>query len=140
MVTHRLLADLVVLVHAAYVGFVVLGLATTLIGILFRWSWVRNFYFRAAHLAAIALVSVEAIAGIACPLTTLEKMLRQKADQTGYPGDFVGYWVHAIIFVDAPPWVFTACHIVFGLLVAAVFVLAPPRWPRRAQSARGSRA
>jgi hypothetical protein len=131
MVTYRLLAELVVVLHGAYVGFVVLGLATTLIGILLRWTWVRNFYFRAAHFAAVALISVEAIAGVVCPLTTLENVLRQKAGQTGYAGDFLGYWVHAIIFFDARPWVFTACHIVFGLLVAMVFLLAPPRWPGR---------
>src|SRR3990172_751123 len=107
MVAYRILADLIVILHAAYVGFVVLGLAAILIGVVLRWSWVRNFWFRAAHLAAIAVVAIKAIAGTACPLTTLENALREMGGQTPYPGDFVGYWAHQLIYFEGPPWVFT---------------------------------
>src|SRR2546428_9185770 len=131
MVLYRILADLIVVLHAAYVAFVTLGLVAILIGWAMRWNWVRNCWFRVAHLTAIAIVCAEAILGIVCPLTDLENSLRARGGQTGYPGDFIGYWVHELIFFDAPPWAFTICYIGFGLLVVTAFLIAPPRWPRR---------
>jgi len=127
MVAYQILADLIVILHAAYVGFVVLGLAAILIGVVLRWSWVRNFWFRAIHLAALAIVAIKAITGMMCPLTTLENALREMGGQTRYPGDFLGYWAHQLIFFEGPPWVFTACYVVFTLLVLALYLLAPPR-------------
>jgi hypothetical protein len=127
----RLLADLIVVFHAAYVSFVVFGLVAILVGAVFRWEWVRNFWFRALHLTAIGIVVAEALVGMTCPLTDWEKWLRQSAGQASYPGDFLGYWAHRLIFYQAEPWVFTVIYVVFGLAVLAAFVLAPPRWPGR---------
>lgn len=127
MVTYQILADLIVILHAAYVGFVVLGFVAILIGVVLHWSWVRNFWFRAVHLAAIAIVAIKAIIGIVCPLTALENWLRQKGGQARYLGDFVGYWAHQLIFFEGPPWVFTICYVAFALLVVALLVFAPPR-------------
>lgn len=127
MLWPRILADVIVVVHASYVSFVVLGLVAILLGIVFRWSWVRNFWFRVAHLTAIGIVVAEALTGIACPLTVWEKDLRRMAGQASYPGDFLGHWVHELIFYRAERWVFTVCYVCFGLAVLATFVLAPPR-------------
>ena len=69
-------AALVLVVHVAYILFVVAGLALIWIGAWLGWRWVRNFWFRVLHLCAIALVALEAILGIACPLTVLEDQLR----------------------------------------------------------------
>ena len=60
----RLLADVVVAIHALYVAFVVLGLVAISIGYARAGDWVRNRYFRLFHLAAIGLVCVESIVGI----------------------------------------------------------------------------
>ena len=98
------LADAVVILHAAYVGFVVLGFAAIFVGVARGWNWVRSFGFRLAHLSAIALACVESILGSAWPLTTVENGLRGRAGQARYPGNFVGYWAHRLIFYDAPPW------------------------------------
>jgi len=129
-----MLADLIVVFHAAYVSFVVFGLVVILVGIAFRWGWIRNFWFRAAHLTAIGIVVAEALIGMTCPLTDWENQLRRSAGQTSYPGDFLGYWAHRLIFYQAEPWVFTVIYVVFGLAVLATFVLAPPRWPSRTRS------
>jgi len=126
----RMLADLIVVFHASYVSFVVLGLVAILLGAVLHWRWVRNFWFRIAHLTAIGVVVIESLAGIPCPLTVWESQLRRAAGETGYTGDFIGYWVHRLIFYRAEPWVFTMLYFVFGLAVLAAFILAPPRWPR----------
>jgi Protein of Unknown function (DUF2784) len=118
----KLLADFIVVFHAMYASFIVFGLVMILLGIAFRWGWVRNFWFRALHLTMIG------------PLTEWEKRLRKMAGEGSYTGEFIGYWVHRLIFYDVPSWVCTVLYIGFGLAVLATFVLAPPRWPRRAHA------
>ena len=130
MVKWAILAGAVVILHATYVGFVVCGFVAIFVGVALGWSWVRSLRFRLAHLAAIALVCVEAIVGALCPLTTLEDALRERAGQTRYPGDFVGYWAHRLIFYDAPPWAFTGLYFGLTILALAIFWLAPPVRPR----------
>ncbi|WP_333647017.1 DUF2784 domain-containing protein [Candidatus Binatus sp.] len=85
-----MLADAVVVIHAAYVVFVVFGLAAILIGVVLEWEWVRGFCFRLWHLVAIALVCLEAILGVMCPLTTLEGSLRARAGQWSAPESAIG--------------------------------------------------
>lgn len=127
----RVLADLIVVVHATYVGFVVFGLGAILLGIVFRWSWVRNIWFRALHLIAIGIVVSESLLGIPCPLTVWEAQLRKTSGQVAYAGDFIGHWAHQLIFFRADPWVFTLIYTLFGLAVLVAFFLAPPRRSRR---------
>lgn len=128
------LANVIVLIHFAYVAFLVLGLAAILLGIAFRWRWVRNRWFRLIHLAMIGIVVAEALAGVACPLTVWEHRLRLQAGQTTVDGDFIASWVHRIMFYRAEPWVFTVVYVAFGLAVLATWIVAPPRW-RKADAA-----
>lgn len=128
---YRLLADLTVIVHFAYVMFVIIGLLVTIIGGLLKWEWVRNRWFRGIHLLMILVVVLEAWAGITCPLTTWEKQLRDLAGQESYQGDFIANWVHEALFFEGPPWVFTASYTAFGGLVLATLYFVPPRWHSR---------
>ena len=125
---YGLLADLIVAVHVAYVSYVVVGLLFIWIGLLRKWQWVRNPWFRLTHLAAIAIVAVEAIFDIECPLTVWERELRVLAGQTASADTFVGRCLDSLIFYQAPSWVFTVLHVGFALLVLGTLVLAPPRW------------
>ena len=127
MLLYRILADLVVIAHFSYIAFVIFGMAAILIGLALRKDWVRNPWFRIAHLVAIVIVAGQAIVGLTCPLTTLENFLRRRAGQATYPGAFIGYWAHRLTFYHAPPWVFALCYVLFGLLVLITFLLAPPR-------------
>lgn len=127
---YRIFADLVVVLHAAYVLFVILGLLAVLAGWLLKWRWIHNLWFRGIHLAMILIVVLEAWLGITCPFTTWEKELRRLAGQAAYQGDFLANFVHDALFIDAPAWVFTLCYTVFGLLILATFLLAPPRRAR----------
>ena len=133
--SYRLLADAVVVAHAAYVGFVVIGLLLVLIGAAGGWRWVRNFWFRTIHLATIAVVVAEALFGIPCPLTTLEDHFRQMAGETVHSGTFLGRLAHDLLFYDAPQPVFTVIYCVFGAVVLATLFFVPPRWPRKQRPA-----
>ena len=129
---YRFWADAVVLIHALYASFVVLGLAVILLGVALRWRWVRNFWFRIVHLAMIGIVVAESLVGVICPLTTLEEDLRQKAgEESVYAGSFIGRWIHQALFYDVPTGVLDVCYYLFGLAVLATLILAPPAWPRK---------
>ena len=117
-----LLADIVLIVHFLFVAFVAGGLALVWIGAVAGWRWVRNFWFRVAHLAAIVFVAGEALAGIWCPLTVWEAALRgARADKS-----FVAHWIHRILFYDLPEWVFTFAYVAFALAVAATWFFVRP--------------
>ena len=126
MAIWRLLADAVLLFHAAYVAFVVFGLIAIPIGAAFGVGWVRSFRFRMLHLAAMALVFVEMLTGMLCPLTVLEHDLRLRAGESGYPGDFITYWTHRVIFYSWPPWVFDVLYAGTMLAIVALLLLVPP--------------
>ena len=116
-------ADAILLVHAAFVLFVALGLPATWIGAALGARFAFNPWLRGAHLAAIAFVVVETLLGYACPLTIWEDALRGHAGERG----FIARWVHAWLYWDWPAWVFTALYVAFGAAVALTWWRIPPR-------------
>jgi hypothetical protein len=117
------MADFILVVHAAFVLFVIGGLAATWIGIALGMPFARNPWFRGLHLAAIAFVALESLLGFMCPLTVWEDALRGETSGEG----FIQRWIHAWLFWSAPAWVFTTIYVAFATLVAATFWLFPPR-------------
>jgi len=118
-----LLADAILVVHVLFVAFVVGGLGFIWIGAWRRWIAVRNFRFRIAHLAAIVFVAIEAIIGIACPLTVWEDALRGNDSNAG----FIARWLRRLLYYDFPPQAFLVAYVGFALVVLATFFLIPPR-------------
>ena len=124
---YGLLADAILVIHFAFVVFVVVGFVLILVGLLARWSWVHNRTFRIAHMLAIGIVVLQAWLGQACPLTVWENELRFRAGQSGYSQTFIEHWLHKVLFYQAEPWVFTTIYTVFGLLVVLVWLLGRRR-------------
>jgi len=129
---YRLAADLILVLHVGYVAFVLLGFVAILLGLLFRQSWARGFWLRMIHLAMILVVVAETVLGVTCPLTTWENSLRRLAGGETYDGDFIAEWLHDLLFLDGPPWMFTLAYLGFGAAVLLTFLLAPPRLPGKA--------
>lgn len=75
------IANLILIVHIGYIGFVVVGLLLIVVGWWFKWSWIRNFWFRFLHLVAIGVVVLETVFGIRCPLTDWEDDYRKAGGQ-----------------------------------------------------------
>jgi len=119
----RAYADLLLVIHFAFVLYVVAVLQMVWIGAGRGWCWVRNFKLRVAPLAAISFVALEALLGMACPLTLWEDALRGAATETG----FVARWLRRLLYYSFPDWVFTSAYILFALLVAATWWRVPPR-------------
>lgn len=126
---YSFLADLLVTIHVGYVAFVVVGQLAILVGLIWHWAWVRNFWFRLTHMLAIGIVAAEALCQIRCPITVWEDQLRLLAGQACGEGSFMGRLMHQLLYYNLPDWYFDVLHVAFGVLVLATFVLAPPRWP-----------
>jgi type IV pilus assembly protein PilA len=128
-------ADALLVTHFLIAAFIVGGLPLVWLGAQRRWRWVRNPLFRYLHLAAIALVALEAVLGIACPLTVWEDLLRGGL----HPESFVGRWVTAALYYRAPEWVFGVVYVAWaGATLATLKWVPPTRWQRRRR--RGQRA
>lgn len=124
------MADLILVTHALFVAFVVLGLAAILVGKYRRWKWVRNLWLRSIHLLAIGIVIAESWLGLVCPLTEWENRLREVAGGEVYSNPFIQHWLHEILFYDFDPWVFTVAYTAFGLLVLVAWLFVPPERKR----------
>lgn len=104
---YRVLADFVVVIHLAFVLFVVAG------GLLVlrrpRLAWL--------HVPAAAWGALIEFAGWICPLTPLENRLRRLGGEAGYPGGFVEEYLLGILY----PSGLTRTHqLVLGALVLAL--------------------
>ncbi len=85
---YRLLADFVVVIHLAFIIFVVLG------GLLaIRW---RKIIW--AHLPATAWGALIEFAGWICPLTPLENWLRSQGGMAGYSGGFIEQYILPLLY------------------------------------------
>ena len=85
---YRLLADLVVVVHALFVVFILVGAFLAL-----RWRWIVWIHVP----AAIWGVLIE-YGGWICPLTPLENSLRARAGQSTYSGDFIQHYLLGALY------------------------------------------
>ncbi len=87
---YRLAADLIMLLHFAYIVFVMGGAFLVLHHR--AWMWL--------HLPAVAWgVWIEFFAKT-CPLTPLENVLRARAGQEGYAGGFINHYIGRAIYPE----------------------------------------
>ena len=119
----KLAADALLVLHFAIVVFILGGLIVVWIGAAAGWAWVRNPWFRYAHLGAIVFVAGEAVLGFACPLTIWEDLLRGGVR----PESFIGRWVYRLLYYRAPEWVFTAAYAAWAAATVITLVFVPPR-------------
>jgi hypothetical protein len=115
------LADLVVVLHLAFVLFVVLGGLLAL-----RWRWMP-----ALHLPAAAWGVFVEITGRICPLTPLEQRLRSGVGASAYEGDFVERYLIPIVYPPSLTREVQVALAAFVILVnVAIYTIV---WRRRAQ-------
>jgi len=108
---YRALADLVLVVHLAFVLFVVMGGLLVL-----RWPWIAFIHIP----AAIWGVFIEYTGGI-CPLTPLENSLRRTGGQAGYSGGFIDHYIQPMLY---PVGLARGTQIVLGSLALLVNLVA----------------
>jgi hypothetical protein len=90
---YRIAADLVLLSHFLFAAFAVFGGLLLLDDL--RWAWL--------HLPAVLWSSIVNLLGWTCPLTPIEKVLRARAGQSGYPGGFIQHYVGRAVYPRGMP-------------------------------------
>ena len=110
---YSVLADIVLVLHFAFVAFVVFGGLLAL-------RWPRLVWI---HVPALAWGVLIEYAGIICPFTPLENSFRQHAGQAGYGGGFIDHYITATIY---PAGLTRATQILLGtaLVVANAAIYA----------------
>lgn len=111
---YGLAADLVALLHLAFVLFVVLG------GLLLA-RWPRLVWL---HVPAVIWGVLIELAGWICPLTPLEIQLRSWAGESGYRGGFIEHYLLPLLY---PSGLTRSVQIVLGI-GAAVLNLVIYAW------------
>lgn len=124
---YAIAADVLLVVHVLFVFFMVFGLLLVFVGKWLSWQWVRNRWFRLAHLVGIGIVVLQAWFGLICPLTIWEMNLRARAGDAVYEGAFIAHVLNELLYYDAPAWVFVVAYTVFGSLVVLSWFWVPPR-------------
>lgn len=100
-------ADALVVLHAAFVVFVVLG------GLIVQ-RWPRVAWF---HVPAALWGAAVELSGWICPLTPMEIGLRRQAGQLGYSGGFIDNYLLPALY---PEGLNREAQVVLGLLVVAL--------------------
>jgi hypothetical protein len=115
---YRTLADIVVVLHALFVAFVVGG------GFLvWRRRWVAW-----AHVPAVLWGVAIEYGGWICPLTPLENGLRTRAGLAGYAGGFVEQYLLPLLY---PAGLARPTQLVLGTLALTVNLIAYGALARR---------
>jgi hypothetical protein len=115
---YRVGADLVVVLHLLFIGFIVGGVFLT-------WRWAVIIW---AHLPAVIYGALVEFAGFACPLTLLENHLRQRAGQAGYRDGFIAHYLVNVIY---PPGLTHGMQIGLGVLLLVVAIIGYSGFLRR---------
>ena len=124
---YQVLADVVVCVHAAFVGFVVLG------GIL-ALRWRRLVWLHAPAVIWGALIE---FGDWVCPLTPLENALRAKAGEAGYGGGFIQHYLLRALY---PAGLTRGVQLALGALVILVNLFVYAAMLRRIRRSGGGRS
>jgi hypothetical protein len=116
-VLYRLLADLVLALHLAFIVSVTVG----------GWLLARHPRLIYVHLPMAAWGALIELMGWICPLTPLEQELRRRGGEAGYAGGFIEHYLTAVIY---PNGLTRAIQIGLGVLVLALNVFFYWRWWR----------
>ena len=107
---YRVAADLLVLLHLAFIVFVVAGGFAV-----FKWPWMALLHLPAAIWGALIEYK-----GWVCPLTPWENSLRQLAGQDGYSEGFIEHYILQIIY---PPGLTRDMQSTLGTIVLVINLL-----------------
>jgi hypothetical protein len=115
---YRAGADLAVVVHLLFIGFIVGGVFLT-------GRWPLSIW---GHIPAVIYGALVEFAGFTCPLTLLENDLRERAGEAGYRDGFVAHYLVTVIY---PPGLTHGMQIGLGVLLLLVAIIGYWRILRR---------
>ena len=134
---YKILADLVVLIHFAWILFVLWGFILAVCGSICvyvlqtakdRWrTFFDRWIFRTIHLGGIVYVTIMTVLGENCPLTIMENGLRKHHNaELTYHGSFVVHYIEKIVYPEANFLFFLIPTILIAVFSTIMFIIRPP--------------
>ena len=115
---YRVAADVVLVVHLLFIGFVVGG-------VFLAWRWPRIIWVQLPAMVYGALIE---FVGFTCPLTPLQNYLQRRAGEAGYSGGFISHYLIQWIY---PAGLTRGIQIGLGLFVLLVAAIGYGGYLRR---------
>jgi hypothetical protein len=110
-----ILSDIVLVVHFAWIIFIILAFPVSLC---FRLSSLRIF-----HTVALVFTIIMQATGTLCPLTILEEYLRRKKTAGfTYDGSFIISWLRRLIYIEDLGVSLVVIHVLTLAFLAFVFL------------------
>lgn len=123
---YKILADLIVVMHFAWILFMLWGFILAARGF-FHKKFFERWFFRALHLLGIVYVSLLAMMGKYCPLTLWENSLRAKYDPNlTYPGSFMIHYAQELVYPDINPLIIRIPTTFIAVFTVVIFIVKPP--------------
>ena len=121
-----ILAGLVIMMHAIWIGFLILGFPIAL--------YFNRPFWRLLHLAGLAAAAIMHVTDTLCPLTILEGYFKARGvSGSTYPGDFLPRLLEHWIYVDAAVLkIVTYLIIAYTGIVTLSFIFRPVHFKRGA--------
>ncbi len=129
---YRALADLVLVLHLAFIVFVVAGGLLAL-----RWRWATLLHLPAAFWGVLIEIS-----GRVCPLTPFENALRRAAGSSGYSDGFIEHYLVPVVYplgLSYPLQLGLAGLVIIVNALLYLFVWRQQRRPHESVNGRGHR-
>ncbi len=134
---YKILTDLVVLIHFAWILFILWGFILAVCGSISvyvlrkakdRWiTFFDRWIFRTIHLGGIVYVAILTVSGKYCPLTILENELREQYNtELTYPGSFVVHYIEKIVYPEANFLLFVIPTTIIAIFSILMFIIRPP--------------
>jgi hypothetical protein len=136
---YRHLAEAVLALHVAIILFNLFGIVAIPLGAWRGWRFVRVFWWRALHVAILALVALQAVLAQICFLTSWQAALMRGAGEAASEAPLIARVVNRLIYWPLPLWVFAVLYVAVAAYVLLLWRLVPPKlpWLRQSDSGRG---
>ena len=128
--SHEMAALAVLYFHFAVVLFNLFWLIAVPVGAWLGLRFVRNYWWRAAHIAVLILVAAQAVAGRLCFLTILQNNLQGRAGDIT-PPSLITRIVTRAIYWPLPDWAFAPLYVLALVWAALLWIYVPPRRTHR---------
>ena len=125
--TFRFAANAVLYLHFAVVLFNIFWLAAVPLGAWRGWEFVRSFWWRAAHLASLAVVALQVLLGRLCFLTDLQDYFTQRAGGLDADPSLLTRVVTQAVYWPLPPWSFLVLYVLAAGFAVLLWFAVPPR-------------
>ncbi len=132
--TYLALASAILYFHFGVILFNVFWLVAIPLGAARGWSFVRNVWWRIAHLASLLVVAAQASAGRLCFLTIWQNELVAAAGGPPKTVPYIEQLVTRAVYWPLPMWAFIVMYLAVLFYAVALWWLVPPRLLKTAKA------